>query len=152
MIVAAILIGLCEFLGFVGLYILFTRWAERKEAQIRAEIDQQLKLWFVPEAEGQPHRAAQLLGSMGDIIGRSAAHSIMATFSAERSHVARAANAALAEAEAQQNPLLNLLSGGRRGKGAAIAQLAQLLAPMIRSVGSGNGDTGSVLERLRKGG
>lgn len=125
-----------------------------KQAEIEQRAEAVVREWFTPPGEGQPHKAAQVLGSLGEVVGRSAAQSIMASLSADRSHVARAANSAVDEITAAQNPLMGLLSGGKRGKASAVAQLAGLLGPMLSG---GNGqNTGaavkSVRDRLQKGG
>lgn len=99
---------------------------------------------MTPDEEGKPSKAALFVEMVGDVMGRSMAHSIMASLGSEKGKVARLANSFVEEGQTAQNPLLRLLSGGRRGKGAGLASLVELLVPMLanklQSPSSGNGD------------
>jgi len=156
MIIAAVLLGICQIIGFLGLSWLLRMYFDHKQAEIERRIDATLREWFTPEHEGEPHKAAKALSAMGEVVGAAAARSIMASIAADRSHVARAANGAADELQGVQNPILGLLSGGRRGKGAALAQLAAALGPMLGGGNGGNGGNGSnpggksVRERLQR--
>jgi len=143
MIIAAILLGICQIIGFIGFGWLLRMYFERKQAQIERRIDATLHEWFTPEAEGEPHKAARALAAMGEVVGAAAARSIMASIAADRSHLSRQVNGALDEAQGAQNPILGLLSGGKRGKGAALAQLAAALGPMLAGHGGGGHNGGS---------
>jgi len=156
-IVAALVYSFCQVLIFGAFALILRAWAAHKQAEIERRIDGVLREWFTPEAEGEPHKAAKAVAAMGEVVGAAAARSIMASLSADRSHVARAANGAVDELQAVQNPVLGLLTGGRRGKGAALRQLAAALGPMLAggatSGPSGNGSNsdgaGSVRDRLK---
>jgi len=156
-IVAALVYSFCQVLIFGALVLCLRAWAAHKQAEIEHRIDAVLRDWFTPEAEGEPHKAAKAVAAMGEVVGAAAARSIMASLSADRSHVARAANGAAEELQAVQNPVLGLLTGGRRGKGAALRQLAAALGPMLAGGGIGGppdngsnpGGSSSVRDRLK---
>ena len=109
--------------------------------------------WVIPPAEGAPSKLAQVVESAGETIGTGAARSIRASFKAEASHASRMANGMVADAEAEANPALGLLMGGKRGKGAALRTLAGMLMPMLAgSTGNhqSNGDDSDVSELHRR--
>lgn len=155
MILAAILLGLCQLVGFAGLAWCIKLIVDRKQREIEARIDAVIRGWVVPETEGEPHKLAQLVQTLGAVVGQAAAQSIMASINADKSHVARLANSLADEAEGAQNPLLGLLAGGKRGKGAALARLMGLLGSMGGNVpgagGNGHSDNASIRNRLQKG-
>lgn len=156
LIVAAILLGLCQILGLVGLGWFLRVYFDRKQAEIEARLEGTLREWVTPAEEGKPSKFAEVLGGMGAVVGQAAARSIMSSLGADKAHVARAANGISDELEAQSNPIMALLSGGKRGKGAALQRLAELIMPMLgpraggpsSGNGSGNG-SGSITERIR---
>lgn len=131
MIVAAILLGVCQIIGFLGLSLLIRRAINAKQREIEARAEAAMREWLEPKAEGKPSRFAELLDAGGTIIGAAAARSIMSALSADKSHAARVANGLTDELQGAQNPILGLLAGGKRGKGAAIARLAEVLGPML---------------------
>lgn len=155
LLIAALVVCSVQIACFVGAG-LWVQWQfRRKEAELREAANRLIREWFVPPAEDQPHKAAEVLAALGEVVGRTAAQSIMASIAAERASVARQANGAAEDIMAAQNPLLGLLSGGKKGKGAAIAKLAGLLGPMLagpKGNGSDQAAGQSVRERLRKGG
>jgi len=117
----------------------------REKRRFAVRLDEIQHEWF-DHAEGEPHKAAQVLDASGAVVGSAAARSIMASLNAEKSHVARVAGGMADELQSQQNPLLGLLAGGKRGKGAAVMQLAQLLGPVLMGGshnGNGTGSSGS---------
>jgi len=130
-IIAAILLGLSEIIGFMALSLLIRHIINAKQAEIEQRAEEALHRWLDPQPEGKPSKFAEFLDAGGSVVGSAAARSIMASLGAERSHTARAANGLVDEIEGAQNPILGLLSGGKRGKGAAIAKLAQMLLPML---------------------
>lgn len=83
-----------------------------------------------------------MVEALGAVIGSAAARSLSASINADASHAARAANAAADVMEAQQNPLVSLISGTKRGKGAAMARLAQMLGPMLQRSNGNNHQEG----------
>lgn len=111
----------------------------REKRRLSDRLDALQHEWF-DHPEGQPHKAAQVIDAAGAVIGSAAARSIMASLGADASHAARAANGAADMLQAQQNPLLGLLAGGKRGKGAAVMRLAEMLGPMLSGGGNHNGN------------
>jgi len=143
MIIAAIILGLCQIVTFAGLSCLFRMWADRKQAEIEQRIDAALHDWCDQPEEGMPSKLALAADAIGATVGASAAKALMRSLKVENSHVARVANGLAEEVQAEQNPLLGLLAGGARGKGAAVMKLAGLLGPMLAGRGSSSTDTGS---------
>jgi hypothetical protein len=128
-----ILAGFFQTVGLIGgLYWLISR-EKRHISELLTDLQQE---WLVAP-EGEPHKAAKVLDAAGAVVGSAAARSIMASLGADASHAARAANTAGDLIQAQQNPILGLLAGGKRGKGAAVLRLAEMLGPMLS--GNGNG-------------
>jgi len=126
---AAFLQTFCLLFGLFWLY-------RRERAKIQATIDRQLAAWFTAPV-GEPHKAAQIVDAMGVVIGSAAARSMMANLGQRASSAAQVANGAADMIQAQSNPLVALLTGGKRGKGAAMMRLAEMLGPMV--LGGGNG-------------
>lgn len=123
--------------------LLGVRWlVVREKREIHDRLQALAAEWVTPPAEGQPHKLAQLISAAGEVIGASAARSIMASLNADKSHVARVANGLVDEAQGAANPLLGLLAGGKRGKGAAMARLVEMIGPMLagQSHGSNGGE------------
>lgn len=158
MLIAVILGFFGVFVTLLGLAVGAVWYAERLRASYEARLAALLREWGSPGADGGPSQLASLVDAAGTVIGRAAAQSIMASVSASDAHVARVANGLADEVQGRQNPVLGLLAGGRRGKGAAVARLAELLGPLLSSAGSPAGEVGnnghsSVRDRmLRNGG
>lgn len=130
-----ILAGILQTIGVVvGIHWLIGR-ERRRVADTLTDLQRE---WF-EAPEGEPHKAAKLLDAAGAVIGSAAARSIMASIGADASHAARAANSAADMIQGQQNPILGLLAGGKRGKGAAVMRLAEMLGPMLAGGNNGNG-------------
>lgn len=152
--IAVALLCVCQFAAALLVLWGISRIIERQKAELSARARAALEEWLVPEAEGQPHKLAQLVAAMGEVIGSSAARSIMASLSADKSHVARVANGMTDELQGVQNPLVGLLAGGRRGRGAAVARLTQMLGAMFNNLGGQSNSPGSnghsdVADRIR---
>lgn len=142
-ILAAIILGCIQILGFVGLSWSLRLYFDRKQAEIESRIDATVRGWMEPTEDGKMSKFGELLDAAGSVIGRAAAHSIMGALSSQDGKAARLANDLSANVEAKQNPIMALLAGGKRGKGAAVMRLAELLGPMLsRSGGSGSNHTG----------
>lgn len=125
-------------------------WMISRERKRLSKILDALQHEWLDHAEGQPHKLSQAVEAMGAVVGSAAARSIMASINADASHVARAANIASDGLEGARNPLLGLLAGGKRGKGAAVLRLAELLGPMLGSAGGkGEADNHSIADRIR---
>lgn len=152
MILAAIIISVSQFVAILAGCLLIRRILNAKEAEIVARVSLMAQEWFNPTAEGKPSKAAEILDAAGSVVGAAAARSIMASLSASNSHAARAANGMADELQAQQNPILGLLTGGKRGKGAALMRLAELLGPALLKGGNGgSGDnTIDVKKRIER--
>lgn len=138
-IIAIVLIGSLQILTIFTTVYLVYRYVEHKQAEAELRAGEILRDWLNPQEGDKPSKLANLLDAGGAIIGAAAARSIMASLSADQSHVAKVANGAADELMGQQNPIMGLLSGGKRGRGAAVARLGQLLLPLISNIGSGNG-------------
>ena len=123
-ILAQSLLILCGLFGAV-------LWMRREQARLEERIRSLVDDWVMPQAEGRPSKFAEVLEAVGSVVGSSVARSIMASLNADASHVARVANGAVDGLQVQSNPLLAMLGGGKRGKGAAIARLAEMLGPML---------------------
>jgi hypothetical protein len=102
-----------------------------KQAEIEAKAEKALHDWMDPGEGNTPSKFAQVVDATGSVIGSAAARSIMASLNAEASHTARAANTATDLLQAQANPIMGLLAGGKRGKGAAIQRLMDTVGPML---------------------
>jgi hypothetical protein len=148
MVMCTILLCVAEIVGFVAFAWLIRMYADRKQAEIERRIDTVIHAWGDPqgEAHDQPSKLAQLLDALGAVVGLAAARSIMGALSTQDGHLARQANNLADQVVAQQNPLLGLLSGGRKGKGAALRHLAEVLGPMLMGSG-GNHKSGPSDER-----
>lgn len=86
-----------------------------------------------------PSVLAQAVDQAGQVFARSLMKESAIQVKAENSHVARVANGISDEIEAQQNPLVALLAGNKRGKNSAVIRLAELLTPMLANKGGNNG-------------
>lgn len=155
MLIVAIMLCLCQFLGFVAFAWLLKVFLDRKQAEIERRVSSHIRYWIEAPSEDTPSPLARLWESASVVMGRVMAQSIMASLSAEASHAARAANSAADELQGRANPLLGLLSGGKRGRGAAVARLGEMLMAYMSGAPSGSnghdsGATTSVRDRLRK--
>ncbi len=139
---AALLLGFSQILAVLALSRMIRRIINAKQAEIEARAEAALHKWLDAQEGGKPSKMAEVLDAGGTVIGLAAARSIMGALSAEKSHTARAANGMADEIVGAQNPILGLLSGGKRGKGAALARLAEVLGPMLMG-GRPNGDNGA---------
>jgi hypothetical protein len=153
-IIAATLICICQLVGFYGLSILIRRIIDAKQAELEARAEEALHKWVDLQEGDKPSRFAELLDTGGSVIGAAAARSIMGALHAGNSHAARQANGIAEEIEGNQNPIMGLLAGNKRGKGAALMRLAELLGPMLKGnngASSAPPDGGSVRNRLNRG-
>lgn len=158
-IIAAALLGVCEIIGFVCFAWLLRLYFDKKQREIEEQITSTLRVWTEQPEKDKPSRFAELIATIGTVVGQAAAHSIMASLQADKSHAARAANTIADQVIAEQNPVLGLLTGGKKGKGAAIARLAQILGsqlPLMPGVGGNPGGNHSskseVQQRMERGG
>ena len=140
-IICALLLAVCQIITMLGACLLFRRFFNAKQAEIEARAEAALREW-VEAPEGQASKAALLVASMGKVVGDEAARAIMARFKQDASSTAQVANGISEPLLAQQNPIMALLTGGRRGKGSAVMRLAELLGPMLLG-GKGQGQAAS---------
>jgi len=127
MLIAVILLGICQIAALFSSVYLVRRYVEAKQAQFEAKLADLV----TPPSEGKPSKLSLIVDAAGTVIGSAAARSLMATLQQRNSSVAQVANGQADLLQAQANPLLALLSGGKRGKGAAVQRLAELLGPML---------------------
>jgi hypothetical protein len=144
MLVVAGLFLICQCLGVVGLCLAIRQFTNAKQAELQAKLEDAIHDWVdSPGKDAQdkakPSKLAISLDAMGAVVGVSAAKSLMNSLQVETSHTARAANGVSDVLEAQKNPIIGLLAGGKRGKGAAIARLTEVLSPMFSGTGAGSG-------------
>jgi hypothetical protein len=152
-ILTIILLGLGNILA-ISASILYVKHeiikhAELKQAEIEGRLYETVNEWVKPGENNTQSKLAGVLESVGVVVGSSAARTLMASLNADNSHIAKTANGLLASAEAAKNPIIGLLRGGRRGKGAGLEGLAELLLPMLQSKGNGT-DTSSAVYTGRK--
>lgn len=162
MIVAVILLAVCQLAGGILAGILVSRKLDRIRTETRTELLRILTDWTHQPEAGKPSKAAELVDMIGAVIGSAAARSIMGSLKADDSHAAAAANRIADGIQGHQNPLLGLLTGGKRGKGAAVARLAEMLGGMLGGSGAGgaqlpfptNGgsEKSTVADRIRRNG
>jgi hypothetical protein len=138
-LIALVLLIVCQITVPIGAAIALRRWAERKQAEIEQRIEAAVHEWTDAPGPGLPSKAAETVSLCGEIIGRSAAKSIKQSFTQESTALTQVTNGIVEPIEAQANPLITLMTGGRRGKNAAIFRLAQILGPMLGNKGGGNG-------------
>lgn len=151
MLLVAILFGIIQILCCVS-FCVFLRWFfNAKQAEVESRLETAFREWVEQPEPGKPSKLAETTAAVGAVIGQAAAQSIMASLNAERSHLARVANGAADELQGQQNPLVALLAGGRRGKGAAVLRLAEMLGGMVGRNHNGSSTDGeSVRERFNR--
>lgn len=136
-LIALVLLVFCQFAAALMLAFLVKRALDRLRSDVESKISAAITDLVEQPEPDQPSKLAQLADLIGACVGSAAARSIMASLNADKSHAARAANGAADVLEAQANPLLALLAGSKRGKGAALMRLAQQLGPMLTGKGTG---------------
>lgn len=156
MILAIILVGVCQIMAIFCVGFLLRRYVENKQREYAEKIETAIRDLVEPGPDGKPSKLADMLAMMGAVVGSSAARSLRAALQQQQSAVAQVANGAADELQGMDNPLVGLLTGGRRGKNAAVQRLGAMLMQMFgRSVaGAGNGQNelqGSLLSRMQRG-
>ncbi len=136
MVFAIVLVGILQViaLGYIAIRLknAISAGIEAKQTEISARLSEVIYDFVNPQEGGKPSKLAEVLQSAGVVVGSAAARSIMASINADSAHVARAANGVSDIIEAQQNPVAALLKGSRRGKGAAIQRLGEILLPLFQ--------------------
>jgi len=141
-ILTVVLFGVCQIITVFGACLLLRHFINAKQAELEQRAEKALRSWVEAEAEGKPSKLAVMLDATGAVIGSAVARSIMASLNVDQSHMAKVANGLTDQLQAEQNPVLALLAGGKRGKGAAIMKLAQILGPMLAGAGANHGSDG----------
>jgi ATP-dependent protease HslVU (ClpYQ) peptidase subunit len=139
MIIAAVLLGICQLASAFTLFLLFKYLIESKQAKLERRLEEALKEWTSQPEPDKPSKVAVLVDSIGAVIGSAAARSLMASVKQQSSSVAQVANGLSDQAQSQINPLAALMSGGKRGKGAALARLTEIIGPMLMGKSGSNG-------------
>lgn len=154
MLMTIVLLGICQIIGSIctlclGM-VLLDRWAERKQKRIEAQLMRAVHDWVDAQpanekGEVQPSKLAVAASMIGAVVGSAAAKSLMASVKQDASSVSKVAGGLADQLEAQSNPIMALMGGGKRGKGAAVMRLAEMLGPMFggKSNGNGSGTTGT---------
>lgn len=154
MIAAVILLCLCQIVTTFGACLILRRIIDAKQAELERRAEQALQNWITLQGDNkdQPSKLAMMLDGMGAVIGSAAARSLMASLKQSTSAPAQVAGSVSDQLMAQGNPLLAMLTAGKRGKGAAVLKLAEMLGGMMGKP-SDNGNSaptgGSVRDRLR---
>lgn len=139
MILAIVLLAICALLSpFASLYLL-KRYAESKQAEIEARIEDAIHVWIDKSPDGKSSKLAEAAEALGTVIGQGAARSLMTSFAQAKSSEGVVANTMADGLQVQQNPLLALMTNTRRGKGAAVERLVGLLGSMFSGGGPKNG-------------
>jgi len=152
MVLTVLLLCGCQVLCTLSFCLFIRHVINAKQEEIEQRASDALRDWLTAE-EGKPSKAALVIDKAGQVIGSAAARSLMASLQVEKSHVARVANGISDEIQGAQNPILGLLAGGKRGKGAAVMQLAGLLQGILGKTapagGNGHNDMANMTERIR---
>jgi hypothetical protein len=138
-IVAIVLLAFCTVTAPFGAFFLLRRYIEHKQAEIEGRVESALKDWMKPGENNTLSQFGQVMDAVGSVVGSAAARSIMASLSQVKSSEAQVANGISSQIEAHQNPIMALLTGGKRGQGAAVRRLAELFGGMLNQRNSGNG-------------
>jgi hypothetical protein len=150
MVLAAILLGICQFASAFTLFLLFRFLMKSKQAELERRFEQAVREWTYQPEPDKPSKLAVLVDSIGAVIGSAAARSLMASVKQDASSVAHVANGLSDQAQAQINPLAALITGGKRGKGAALLRLAEIIGPMLAKQTGSNGGGESVAPRRHR--
>jgi len=150
MIFTIIIVGICQIVCVAGLLLAVRRYLERKQATLEARLEAALHDWIDQPAPDQPNKLAMLFDSMGAVIGSAAARSLMASLNQQAGSTANVANGVSDQLQAQSNPIMALLTGGKRGKGAALLRLAEMLGPMFNNAAAAAGNNHGTQLPLRR--
>jgi hypothetical protein len=139
MVFALIFVGFSSILSPLCAFLVFRRYLEQKQSEIEQRLEAGVRDWITPPEEGKLSKLGIAMDAIGTVVGSAAARSLQAQIAQTNSAVANVANGLSAEANAARNPLAMLASGGKRGKGAALARLVELIGPMLGGTGAGSG-------------
>jgi hypothetical protein len=131
-----ILLGICQILAPFGAFFVLRWYIERKQAEIETRAEAALHQWIDQPAPDKPSKLAETLGMVGAVVGSTAAKSLKQSFTQESTALTQVANGIADPLAAQQNPVMALLGGGKRGKNSAVVRLAELLGPMLSGSGA----------------
>jgi hypothetical protein len=142
MIVAVILLCLCQIVTTFAAVLMLRRIINAKQAELEWRAEKALQSWIAMQGDNkdQPSKLAMMLDGMGAVIGSAAARSLMASLKQSASAPAQVAGGVSDQLMAQGNPILAMLTAGKRGKGAAVLKLAEMLGPMFASKNGSSAD------------
>jgi hypothetical protein len=140
-------LGISQIIAALVGFFMLRRYAEQKQAEIEHRITETVAAWVAPGPDKTPSQLSQMISSAGGVIGTAAAHSIMYTLAARDGQAGKVASGLADELQAKSNPIYGLLSGGKRGKGAAVNRLAEILGPMLAPMLSGKNGEGERVTR-----
>jgi HAMP domain-containing protein len=106
------------------------RVVDIKIEAIKSDLTATITDYVSPQGK-DPSKLAEITETVGIIIGAAAAKSLMQSMGQRNSAASKVAGEMASAVDGQSNPLLALASSLPKGKGAGIARLAQLLAPMV---------------------
>lgn len=143
--IVALLLCVCQIVTTFGAVLLIRRILNAKQAELEARAETALRVWVALQGENhdQPSKLALMLDGMGTVVGSAAARSLLSSLKQTTSAQAHVANGVSDQLLAQSNPLLAMLTAGKRGKGAAVMRLAEMLGPMLSGVTKSNGSAES---------
>jgi hypothetical protein len=143
MLACLILLIACTILSPLLTIALFRRFFEAKQAEITQEIVTLVHLWVDPTPDGKASKVALYAEALGECVGSSAARSLVRTAQQLKSSESVVVNGIQAKLEAEDNPIMDLLTGSRRGKGAAFERLVGMASKYFTQHKSNGGDPGS---------
>lgn len=116
-ILAAVLLGVCQVIGFAGFCFVLRWYLSKRISAAQARINAELTALV----DSKPCQSASVLNAVGRIVGQEAGRTAKASFMADLSHAKRAANIAgeeaIVEAVGDKQPVLGaVLSGMGRNK------------------------------------
>jgi hypothetical protein len=149
----ALILGFVQFLGFFTFSLMIRRIINAKQAELEARAEETIRHWVEPQEGNKPSRFAEVLDMAGAVVGQAAARSIVASLMGSKGKALQEAGGLVDQMTSEQNPILGLLQGGKRGRGTALTKLAELLGPMLQSKmnGGGQAPTEDVSSRIGRG-
>lgn len=142
LIITALILGIIQILGIVGLLLALRLWAQSKERQIT----NQIRAWTTPPSEGQPppiRAAAENLGSiLGEQISKALAARLLGGAGAVQRQLKGLEKDMQGDLVEQQTPLAQGLfdlfpSVGKRARRSPVA--AMILENIARRFAGGSG-------------
>lgn len=113
-IIAAVLLGVCQFAGFVGLGWFLRIYFEAKQREVEERLNAELSKLVA----GEPCQSGAVLNAIGQTVGREAGRSAKAALMADLSHAQRAVNDGAVEAQ------VDAISGAQPALGGLLAGMS----------------------------